>query len=217
MPTMIISHGRRYIFVHIPKTGGTSLAMALEGRAMKNDLMLGDTPKAKNRRRRLKDVQSSGRLWKHSTLTDIDGLASLEVIQDFFTFTLVRNPWDRMVSYYHWLRDQNFDHISVKMAKALSFRDFVIDERSQAALKNNPARAYMRCADGHERCNSYIRIEDFEDDAEPLFAHLGFRLSLPHTNRSDRLKSYQSYYDAETAEVILRCCSDDINRFSYRF
>lgn len=214
---MIISHGRRYIFVHIPKTGGTSLALALEGRAMKDDIMLGDTPKARNRRHRVMDAPSRGRLWKHSTLCDIDGLVSPQDIEEFFTFTLVRNPWDRMVSYYHWLRDQNFDHVSVDMAKTLSFRDFVTDERSMTALKNNPARAYMRSADGNERCNAYIRIEEFESDAKPLFAHLGFRLSLPHANRSDRLKSYQSYYDAESIEVVARCCINDINQFEYQF
>ncbi|MFI2767378.1 Type II secretory pathway, pullulanase PulA, partial [Sulfitobacter sp. M22386] len=64
---MIISRGRRYVFVHIPKTGGTSLALALEARAMKDDVMLGDTPKARKRRRRVQGVETAGRLWKHST------------------------------------------------------------------------------------------------------------------------------------------------------
>ena len=43
---MIISRGRNYIFAHIPKTGGTALAMALETRAMHDDILIGDTPKA---------------------------------------------------------------------------------------------------------------------------------------------------------------------------
>jgi hypothetical protein len=73
---MIISRGRNYIFVHIPKTGGTSMALALEGRAMKNDFMLGDTPKAVKRRKRMKDVTAAGRLWKHSTLADIEGVVT---------------------------------------------------------------------------------------------------------------------------------------------
>ena len=57
---MILSRGRRYIFVHAPKTGGTSLALALEARAMADDIMLGDTPKAKKRRRRLDGVRPPG-------------------------------------------------------------------------------------------------------------------------------------------------------------
>lgn len=71
---MIISHGRRYIFVHAPKTGGTSLTLALEARAKADDILVGDTPKAKNRRNRLSDLTPAGRLWKHSTLRDIDGI-----------------------------------------------------------------------------------------------------------------------------------------------
>ena len=59
---MIISRGRQFIFVHIPKTGGTSLALALEGRAMKDDILLGDTPKALNRRKRVKGAEARG-LW----------------------------------------------------------------------------------------------------------------------------------------------------------
>ena len=43
---MIYSPKHGYIFIHIPKTGGTSMALALESRAGKDDLMLGDTPKA---------------------------------------------------------------------------------------------------------------------------------------------------------------------------
>ena len=73
---MILSRGRRYIFVHIPKTGGTALSLALEARAMKDDILIGDTPKARARRRRLKGVKTAGRLWKHSTLADIDGLVA---------------------------------------------------------------------------------------------------------------------------------------------
>ena len=102
------------------------MALALEARAMKDDVMLGDTPKAVQRRRRLKDVQTRGRLWKHATLADLDGLVTPQMLSDLFVFTMVRNPWDRVVSYYHWLRDQGFDHPAVLLAQNLSFEDFVL-------------------------------------------------------------------------------------------
>ena len=55
---MILSRGRRFIFIHIPKTGGTALTLALEARAMKDDILIGDTPKARARKARLRGVKS---------------------------------------------------------------------------------------------------------------------------------------------------------------
>jgi hypothetical protein len=46
---MILSRDRRHVFVHIPGTGGTSLARAPEERAMAGDILIGDTPRARRR------------------------------------------------------------------------------------------------------------------------------------------------------------------------
>ena len=214
---MMISRGRAYVFVHIPKTGGTSLALALEGRAMKDDIMLGDTPKALKRRHRVRDVRTKGRLWKHATLADIDGLVSPAELAKMFTFTLVRNPWDRMVSYYHWLRDQDFAHPAVTLAKAQDFSGFLRDPDTQRVQQDWPAARYMTDVQGVERCDLYIRLEHFEADVAPLAAHLGFDLSLPRVNRSDRAARFQDYYTDETRQIVARCCAIDIKRFDYRF
>lgn len=214
---MIVSLGRQYMFVHIPKTGGTALALALESRAMRDDIMLGDTPKALKRRRRMQGVQTRGRLWKHSTLTDIDGLLASEEMDGLFAFTLVRNPWDRAVSYYHWLKEQSFDHPTVVLAQKLDFSGFVMHPAILASFRAYPAGRYMRRADGREQCDAYIRIEQFDEDAAPLFVHLGFELDLPRTNQSDRAREYQRYYTAESAAMIAECCAEDIARFGYGF
>ncbi len=215
---MIISRGRRYIFVHAPKTGGTALALALETRAMKDDLMLGDTPKAAKRRRRLKNAEASGRLWKHSMLTDIYGLVSQAEIEDFFVFTLVRNPWDRMVSYYHWLRGQHFDHPAVACAKASDFSGFLRDERIIAAMRAAPYGRYVTDAGGVERCDLFLRLEHLQDDMAPLAAHLGFDPGpVQRVNMSERDADYRTYYSPDDAGIVAQTCAADIRRFGYRF
>lgn len=215
---MIISRGRRYIFVHVPKTGGTGLSLALEARAMKDDILIGDTPKARARRRRLKGAKPAGRLWKHSTLADIAGLVTAEEIAGFFVFTLVRNPWDRAVSYYHWLRGQSFAHPAVGLARALAFRDFLDHPQTRTAFAAWPYGAYVRDPAGAERCDLFLRLEHLQDEIGPLAAHLGFTPGpLPRVNESRRDRDWRGYYDADSAALIADLCAEDIARFGYRF
>ena len=215
---MILSRDRSYIFVHIPKTGGSSLALALEGRATASDLLIGDTPKAQRRRGRVAALrgQARGRLWKHSTLADLDGIVTPEEIARLFTVTLVRNPWDRMVSYYAWARAQAFDHPAVRLAQSVEFAAFLAAPETRAAWTAQPARHYMTAADGQERCRLFIRLERAEEDAAPLWDHLGFRLALPHVNVSQR-GAYRAYYSDRDAATLAEIAAEDIARFGYAF
>ena len=215
---MIISRGRRFIFVHIPKTGGTALSLALEARAQKADILIGDTPKARARKRRLAGVKTAGRLWKHSTLADIAGLVNDTEMASFFTLTLVRNPWDRMVSYYHWLRVQGFAHPAVGLAKAKDFSGFLNHPQTRTSLQLWPYAAHLRDGQGVERCSLYARLEHLDADLAPFEAHLGFRLTpLPQANASDRAKDWRGYYSDADAALIADLCAADIARFGYGF
>jgi hypothetical protein len=215
---MIISRGRRYVFVHIPKTGGTALSLALEARAMKEDILIGDTPKARARRGRVKALKAAGRLWKHSTLADIDGVLSGAELDGMLLVTLVRNPWDRVVSYYHWLRAQAFAHPAVGLAKAHDFSGFLNHPQTRTAFRLWPYGAYLRDGAGVERAAQFLRLEHLAQDIAPFEAHLGFRLMpLGRANESDRQRDWRGYYSDADAALLADLCVEDIARFGYAF
>ncbi|GFE65446.1 sulfotransferase family 2 domain-containing protein [Litoreibacter roseus] len=214
---MIISRGRGYIFVHIPKTGGTSMAAALENRAMGDDILIGDTTKAKRRRHRLEGQAARGRIWKHMTLDDCVGLISAEEVAAFKVFTMVRNPWDRIVSYYHWLTEQSFDHPAVHLAKAQDFSGFLNAPHTIQSLSANPYGSYVSL-NGREQCDLFVRLEHLEEDLPRLENLLDLRIgSLPHLNTSARAGSYRPFYSDADCDLVARIAAPDIARFGYAF
>ena len=214
---MIISRARRFIFVHAPKTGGTAFALAYEARAAKDDILIGDTPKARNRAGRWKGVKTAGRVWKHSTLADVAGLVSVAEIDAFQTATLVRNPWDRLVSYYHWLKAQGFASPAVGLARTHDFSGFLNHPQTKTAFRLWPYGAYLRRPDGTDAAGVFIRLEHYADEVRPVEAHLGFRLPLPRVNASDRGQDWRPYYSDADAGLVADICAEDIARFEYRF
>jgi hypothetical protein len=219
---MIVSRERRFVFVHIPKTGGTALARALETDAPESDILIGDTPEARRRKGALRGGRGSGRgahrLRKHARLSDLPGLVSEQELRALFVFTLVRNPWDRAVSYYHWLREQRFDHPAVALAQRVGFADFLAHPQTRIGFRAAPYAAHVRLPSGEERCDAFVRLEVFAADIAPVERHLGTLLRLPErVNASQRARDWRSYYDARTAALVAEDCAEDIARFGYGF
>jgi hypothetical protein len=214
---MIISPERSYIFVHVPKTGGTAMTSALEQQALPDDLVISDTPEGRRRRPLLRDLTPRGRLWKHSRLADIDGIVSPDQMATMLIFTLVRNPWDRMVSYYHWLKDQRFAHPAVGLAQTLAFPDFLRHPLIGASITAHPVRHYLTDATGREQPAHCLRIEHLAEDMAPVARHLGFVPVLPRVNASRRPSDIRSVYSDRDAALVARLCAEDIARFAYTF
>ena len=192
--------------------------LSLEARAKKDDILIGDTPKARRRRRRLDGVSTAGRLWKHSKLCDIEGLVTQEEIDSFFVFTIVRNPWDRLVSYYHWLLVQEFDHPAVRLAKSASFSDFLAQDMIRKSFLENSSASYVRSPRGSERCDLFLELETLNDTLATLSTALGTRRPPVHVvNRSERARDYRRYYPEKDAAKVAVFCAEDIARFGYRF
>lgn len=134
-----------------------------------------------------------------------------------FTVTLVRNPWDRMVSYYHWLRAQSFAHPAVGLARALDFSGFLNHPQTITALRLWPYGAYMRDCNGVEQASAFIRLEHLDSDLLPFQSHLRRPLTLPRANESNRPVDWRSQYSPADRQLIATICAEDIERFRYSF
>ena len=72
----MVFHNYKCIFLHIPKTAGRSVTNALGGQG---------------------DIEE---LFWHETLNDHKKIISEDIYSSYFKFAFVRNPWDRIASYY---------------------------------------------------------------------------------------------------------------------
>jgi len=132
---MLISHRHGFAFIHVPKTGGTSVARALWRHADHADGYWA------NRCLALIGIHvnhyapvAMRKFRPHTPAEELRRNLPAGVFEGLFTFAFVRNPWDLLVSYYHFLRD------------AEGHGDHVSHRRRRAARAETPARSGRRAA-----------------------------------------------------------------------
>jgi hypothetical protein len=200
----MISFQKRFLFVHIPKTAGNSIQSVL--RDYSEDQLVA-LRKEQDGIERFGLHNPKYRIKKHSTLSEYREALSDKQFRNLFKFTCVRNPWDRMVSYYFtptqnsesWSREKFRGIIS----KAISVAD------------------YLRLDDGEEdpfaNVDYIMRFENLADDFRTVCGRLDISPpTLPQYNRSTR-ERYSKYYDDELRELVCARFAPEIERFGYTF
>ena len=200
----MISFQKRFLFVHIPKTAGNSIQSILRDYSEDELVAL---RKEQDGIERFGLRNAKYKIKKHSTLREYREALGDEQFRTFYKFTCVRNPWDRMVSYYFtptqnpetWNR-RKFRGI---ISKAVSVADYLrLDEVD---------------ADPFANVNYVMRFENLTDDFRSLCSRLEISTpTLPRYNRSTR-EHYSKYYDDELRELVRTRFGEEIERFGYKF
>jgi len=200
----MISFQKRFLFVHIPKTAGNSIQSVLRDYSEDQIVAL---------RSEQDGIERFGlrnpnyKIRKHSTLAEYRAALGDEQFRSLYKFACVRNPWDRMVSYYFTPTQQvgELDRKEFRkvISKALSVADYLrLDKGDDDPFAN---------------VDYIIRFESLPDDFRLVCATLGIpTVPLPQYNRSRR-ERYSKYYDDELRELVRKRFAPEIERFDYTF
>ncbi len=134
-----------------------------------------------------------------------------------YKFTIVRNPWDRVVSGFSYLRTTKRS-LPVNI-KSMSFEDFVVKVFSKYGhdfdAHFNPQYPNAFC-DGECFVDFIGKLESIQQDWKTIAQKIGAPEILPHKNRSNH-KSYHSYYTTKSADIVQNIYQQDVDAFGYIF
>ena len=193
----MICHKRKFVFVHIPKTGGSSVAETLF-------------------------PELSGR-WGSYRSHFLPEEYPARVWRDYFTFCFLRNPWDRMVSLYHYWCDGRYLDLG---RRNLSFGGFCRNYKQVITYKGEPNIHAQPQVDFLARRGVKIkfcgRYETLQSDFDRACSRVGISAAkLPRLIRSHNRKSgsYRQYYAGDPALIALvgRAFAEDVDLGGYRF
>lgn len=193
---MIVSFSRRFVFVHVPKTAGESITKALLPFLSRDDVVL-----CRPVYEQLAGFEPRGSWDKHSGLARIRDACGPSV-GDFFSFGFVRNPWDRVVSYFHYL------HPGRPFAGGVSREEF-----ERHVDRGPPRFPCWRSAAGLDFVG---RFESLERDFARVCERLGVEARLEKTNASAR-GPYRQYFDDATRARVAERNADDLREYGYEF
>jgi chondroitin 4-sulfotransferase 11 len=189
---------KKAIFIHIPKTAGKSICKNLF---------------------HVKNVGHMPYIWYQGVVP--------EQCSEWFTFSIVRNPWDRVVSAYHYLlrggaikRDLGLSEI---IRKYEGFDDFVGKWMCRKNIENHvhfiPQYRFIENQYGVIDIDYIGRFETLQSDINKVAVSLKGKISslvLEKINSSDR-GNYREFYSSESKKIVEDLYSRDINEFGYYF
>ena len=193
---MLVSHKHKFVFIHIPKTAGSSVTVSLKN--------LGQD-----------DAKSS---YQHITCQNLKKIFDNQrwTWSDYFKFSFVRNPFARIVSEFHYVKD---GHNKNRKKYKFDFKKFICKKYFETHVWHHHADPQLNFISLNKKIEvDFIgRVENLQQDLNIICDKIGIpRQELPHYNKTEH-KHYTEYYDDETRQLVAEKYAKDIEYFGYEF
>ena len=177
---MIIEE-HKTIFIHIPKNAGTAIETLFGNSSFK--------------------IQPP----KHANIHEIKKTFP-EIYDSYSKFTIIRNPYDKMVSWYFYLKRQLGEQHNV-----IEFNEWIKDP-SKFWHANDPI-SYLKPQ--YEWVDDTVVLIKYENLDKEFNQFFGKEINLPVVNKSKH-DHYLTYYNKESLDIIYDRYKKDFKKYNYK-
>jgi hypothetical protein len=141
------------------------------------------------------------------------------------TFTVVRNPWMRLYSFYKKINEEGYwlDWNDKQLMDLKPFNEWIADYCNPEVVFEFP-RWFNRftsmnefITDGDTTVDFILKAENLEQDMVILQGYLNFYLSIPDISKTNNHHEYRDYYTTESREMIRKLFEIDCDKFNYTY
>ena len=162
---MIVCHEKRFIFIAVNKTASSSIHTAFREAGVPIDKVTARDPQDER--------------LHHASARHIRELVGEEVWRSYFKFAFVRNPWDRLFSYYNYFRSSPWVTVDDTGARiSPSFAKWIANGR----YPRKSQRALVADDNGGIAVDYLGRFEYLESHFCTICDIIGIQRSLPWIN-----------------------------------
>lgn len=217
---MLLCLKYNFLFVHLAKTGGTSIRSMLQGYRRRDPYFLAQL--ICSRLSGLTRHKLGLKFPRHAKAVAAKEMLPKDVFQGLFKFAFVRNPWDLQVSSYHHIHRER-PHLLQGINDFDSFLKFKLEEKRNYhyILDASAEPQWYSLIDLKGDCllDFIGRYERLRDDFQIVCDKLGLKKAsyLPHRRKAANRTDYRQYYSDNSAELIAKHFALDIKAFGYSF
>jgi hypothetical protein len=208
---MPVNHTLKLIFIHIPKTAGTSIEFAL---GMHSDLETVGLEKYQDQTGNSYTLFGNG--LQHLTAIQIKKILGNDVFKSYFKLSVIRNPYERLVSYVAWLNGKWEKNELLTRDEFSEFlnRNLILETFNRNKL---PLPQYKYLYIGTNLTPDLIlRYEFLEKDFYLLKEKIGLNIKLDKRMVSNHY-NYKYYYNLKELNIVSRFYKNDCKLLGYRY
>ena len=206
----ILSHRHRLIFIALPKVASHSIRFALRPHLADDD----EEQVSLFVRKRIARPGFATQEHGHQLAREVRAALGVETWQSYVSFAVIRNPWDRFVSYVAFMMRHSgaFDR-----DPQAAMRRVLAHPQNQSAVHYRPQSDFVTDEAGRIIVSALCRAERLQQDFAEVCTRVGLPLPVLEQRNASVHRPYAEYYDDELREAVAALYREDIARFDYRF